>query len=334
MVAAIGWQTAPPEYVKVGVTVTAFDRVALQAGGFGGPLALTVVDVLPPASTWFGFAAMSMSAGANAVDTLTVCVPELVTPSCPAWTTILPGGTSRPFRLSIAFMRRHASAAGPSAVLFGAMAIAGEAMVGDSVRADLGQDGSLHAVLTVLVPGGMAAAGGVIGIIASRRVRAGSLAAQSRHLLAWSAGGLCVAMGAALAAASRSPECVRAFDTTVLCGVAVIGELVSLIAASASATMFWGRRALCRAPLRLREHAGPVPGPFSLDLGIGEQVWTAPCPESPYRRAVAPEVQFVGDPFATLRSLQLDVAGALLCALAAACAVASFALHSPLALRM
>ncbi len=214
------------------------------------------------------------------------------------------------------------------------MGIAGGAIVGDSLRAkSFAHDGSLRVVLTVLVPGGMAAAGGVIGKLASRRVRAGSLAAQSRHLLAWCAGGLCIAMGAALAAAASrpSPGCVRAPDATALCVVAVIGELASLVAASASAAMFSGRRALCCAPLQLREHPGPSPFPglTSVDLGIGEQVWTAPCPESPYRHAVAQETQLVGDPFATLRSLQLDVFAAILCALAAAGATASFALHVP-----
>jgi hypothetical protein len=49
-VAAIGWQTAPPEYVKVGVTVTAFVRWALQFGAMNR-VAINVVDVLPPART-------------------------------------------------------------------------------------------------------------------------------------------------------------------------------------------------------------------------------------------------------------------------------------------
>ena len=221
------------------------------------------------------------------------------------------------------------SSAGASVILFGAMGVAGAAIVSDSL--DGGCFGHHRAALTVLVPAGMAAAGGVIGKVLSLRVRAGSLAAQSRHLLGWCTGGLWIAMGAALAAAAASrpsPECVRAPDATAvsLCLVAVVGELLSLVAASAAAVTFSGRRALCRAALELRERPGPspVPGPTRVDLGIGEQVRTMPGVGSPYRHAVAQEAQFVGDPFATLRSLRLDVVGALLCALAAAGAVASF----------
>jgi hypothetical protein len=210
------------------------------------------------------------------------------------------------------------------------MGIAGAAIVGGSLRAGcFDHDGLLRAVLTVLVPGSMAAAGGAIGALAIRRSRAGSLAAQSHRLLAWSAGGLCLAMGAALMAAGRpSPECARAPDETVLTVMALIGEFVSLVAASMTAATFSGGRALCSAPLQQREHPGPSPFPGStrVDLGIGDQVWTAPC-ESPYRHAIAREAHFVGDPVATLRSLQLDLIGAFLCALAAAGAAASFALR-------
>jgi hypothetical protein len=220
---------------------------------------------------------------------------------------------------------------GFSAVIFGAMGIAGAAIVSDSHRVGcFDHNGPLRAVLTVLVPASMAAAGGAIGALASRRVRAGSLAAQSRRLLAWCAGGLCVAMGSALTGASRpSPECVRASDETILCVTALIGELASLVAASATAATFPGRRALCSALLRRREQPGPspVPGPISVDLGVGDQVRTGPCPESPYRHAVAREVYSVADPVATLRSLQLDLIGAFLCAVAAAGAAASFALR-------
>jgi hypothetical protein len=43
-----------------------------------GRFDLKVVAVLPPAMTWFGLTAMLMSLGENEVETLTVCVPELV----------------------------------------------------------------------------------------------------------------------------------------------------------------------------------------------------------------------------------------------------------------
>ncbi len=278
------------------------------------------------------------------------------------------------------------------------MGVAGAAIIGDSVHAGCFEhDGPLRAVIGVLVPLGMAAAGGVIGSLAGRRrtawwlvlsgvallaagallgglvglvcwrspdglamgllggfvygaaafvvsmpvlllmrrlesVRIDSVTAQSRHVVTWCGGGLSAALGASLALAASHPvvQCV-APETSVLSLVAVSGALVALVAAGVSSATLNRGRALCASALELQEQPGPAPivGPTSVDLGIGEAAWTAPCATDPYRHAVAPEPRFVGDPSATLRSLHHDAQHALLCALAALAAAASTVAAAP-----
>ena len=299
---------------------------------------------------------------------------------------------------------RHASGAGRSAVVFGAMGIAGAAIVSDSIHAGCFEhDGPLRALLALLAPGAMAAAGAVIGLLARwksgpswavvsglvmlmmgslvgglvslvcwpslagivmgardgvvvgvaalvvsapvlvvtrrlERVRAGSVAAQSRQIVTWCASGLSMAMGAALAIAVSHPFalCARVPDCSALHVVAVLGALLSLVSAGLSARTVSLGRDLCAFPLEYGPpHEHRVPGPTSVDLGIGEGLWTAPGVEIPYRQVFAPEAQLIGDPLAVLRSFQHDTVQSVLCALGAlamaALSLASTPAQAPLA---
>ena len=152
------------------------------------------------------------------------------------------------------------------------------------------------------------------------RVPAGSVAAQSRQIVTWCAGGLSMATGATLALAADRPfgQCARGGDSTALVVVAVLGALVSLVSAIAAARMASRARRLCVAPLQAAAPSGPLAlGPARVDLGIGEGLWVAPRNEGPYRHAPAQQADFLGDPLVTLRSLHLDEVHAIVCAAAA-----------------
>ena len=168
------------------------------------------------------------------------------------------------------------------------------------------------------------------------RVRAGSVAAQSRQLVAWCAAGLSIAIGAALAVAASHPvpQCARGADATTLPVVAVVGALVALVSACASARIGARRRSLCISTLGQGATTGPlVAGPASVDLGIGVELWSAPDDAGPYRHAPARQADVIGDPLATLRSLHHDEAQAIVYAVGAlAVAVLSLAstqAHTP-----
>jgi hypothetical protein len=279
-----------------------------------------------------------------------------------------------------------------TAALFGALGVAGAAIAGDSLRAGcFDDDGPLRAVLAVLAPLGMAAAGGVIGAFAGRvrglpyaalsslvllvmgslvgalvvlmcwpsadrvllgardgigfgaaafvvsapvllftrrvvRVRPGSVAARSRRMLSWCAGGLSMATGSLLAIASSRffASCARAADTTTVHAVAVIGALISLLGASATAWTSSRGRLLCALPMQ--RAAGPLAiGPATVDLGIGDGQWTATRDEISYRHSFVQPADVIGDPLATLRSLHDDdVLATLGMASAMAVAILSF----------